>query len=674
MPDPRGHLPGVTEQDLEWVRGLMGLRALDEPRRRFLMDGTTRDVFACPGSGKTTLIVAKLAVLARHWRYRARGLCVLSHTNAAREEIQSRLRETVVGAQLLSYPHFIDTIHGFVNRFLALPWLQSNGFPSATIDDEVTTAYRRRAIGAGGYRTLQTFLENRRSGLDKLRFVDRHLEFQFPAGRHTASYRLAKQAIEASAHAGYFCYDEMFVWARALLEDQPHIARWLQQRFPLVLIDEMQDTSAQQWEIVSSVFPRDSPAVTMQRVGDPNQAIYDGPAQGPAAPTGFPDAERCYELSKSFRFGPSIAALASPFAVEPVGADGLQGEGPRALQAAPNDCRHAVIVFPAATTDGVLDAYGQHVLSTFDDQVLEDRAIAAVGAVHVEADDVPPGHAQFPKTVPHYWHEYSASLVRPEPNPRSMVQYFRLAQAAARRRGALAPGVERVATGLGRFARSTGGGALLGRRAIRHRTLVEALAGDEGAHQAYRRLLRAVLIDGEPVSRERWGGLQVDVLRVLAGLGPVAEGPTAEESFLQWDDVEPYYAPDPEDSTRSPGPNTYRFLGDDGRFVDIRLGSIHSVKGQTHLATLLLSTFWYDHSAKQMLPWLLGDRANGSDANARDSKRLLQTYVAMTRPSHLLCWAVPDSALGVETTVESNLERLRERGWLVIDTRDAAEA
>lgn len=151
-------IPKVTDEDIEWVAALMGLDAIDEPRRAFLTSRSTHDVAACPGSGKTTLIVAKLAIFARKWPHRTKGICVLSHTNVAREEIQHRLGNTVVGQRLLGYPHFIDTIHGFVNRFLALPWLNSNGYPSPTIDDAVATAHRRGTLTVKEYKAVDSYL------------------------------------------------------------------------------------------------------------------------------------------------------------------------------------------------------------------------------------------------------------------------------------------------------------------------------------------------------------------------------------------------------------------------------------------------------------------------------------------------------------------------------------
>ena len=250
MPDAESLIPKITDEDIDWVCSLMGLDPFDDPRRAYLKRRTTVDVSACPGSGKTTLIVAKLAILARNWPHRTRGICVLSHTNVAREQIEHRLGRTVVGQRLLAYPHFIGTIHGFANRFLALPWLHSHDFPAPTIDNDITTAYRCRVLGQDYY-TVRILLSKKHSNLDKLRICDRDLGFdmdgtEFPAGPSTRSFQHVKRAIETAAQAGYFCHDEMFVWADALLEDHKNVPAWLAHRFPLVILDEMQDTLERQ--------------------------------------------------------------------------------------------------------------------------------------------------------------------------------------------------------------------------------------------------------------------------------------------------------------------------------------------------------------------------------------------------------------------------------------------
>ena len=669
-------IPKVTDEDIEWVAALMGLDAIDEPRRAFLTSRSTHDVAACPGSGKTTLIVAKLAIFARKWPHRTKGICVLSHTNVAREEIQHRLGNTVVGQRLLGYPHFIDTIHGFVNRFLALPWLNSNGYPSPTIDDAVATAHRRGTLTVKEYKAVDSYLGKKFSSFDRLRICDRDLSFglggkPFPAGPNADSFKFAKRAVETSARAGYFCYDEMFVWSRALIDDYPDLPTWLIHRFPLVILDEMQDTSDLQRALLHAVFPRDRQDVVIQRVGDPNQAIFDGPDLEAGQQDPFPDAapERCLGIPNSYRFGPHIAALASPFAVAPVGAEGLRGVGPKSARDIAAECRQAIFVFPDNNTSGVLDAYGKHVLSAFDDTLLERVVVTAVGAVHQDAPDTPPGHAQHPKTVPHYWSGYTADIARKESHPRSLVQYIRAAQAAVRDSGELALGVEKIALGLTRLAGFIGDAGHLKRRTRSHRAVVEALRPAPATLAAYRGLIATYLMDWTPLTEETWGAMRDPISTIVGALCIDVVAIDKGANFLAWPGDDPSLASEPADSPDAAGANVFR-VADGGRQIDIRLGSIHSVKGQTHLATMVLNTYWHAHSFKQMLPWLLGTKINQNGAKIQDTKRLQQTYVAMTRPTHLICLAIPRSVFGDAESYEKYAAILAGRGWLVGDVVD----
>ena len=57
--------------------------------------------------------------------------------------------------------------------------------------------------------------------------------------------------------------------------------------------------------------------------------------------------------------------------------------------------------------------------------------------------------------------------------------------------------------------------------------------------------------------------------------------------------------------------NVFRYPAVDPK-VQIRVGSIHSIKGETHTATLVLDTYFRDHHLQALKPWLLGQRS-GSD-------------------------------------------------------------
>lgn len=677
MHDAESLIPEITDGDIEWVRLLMGLDPFDEPRREFLKRRSTVDLSACPGSGKTTLIVAKLAILARKWPHRTKGICVLSHTNVAREQIEHRLGRTVVGQRLLAYPHFVDTIHGFVNRFLALPWLYSNGYPSPTIDDDVTTAYRRGVLGNKDFWSVQSFLAKKYTSFEKLRICGRGLNFDlggkpFPANPSAQSFQHAQRAIEAAARAGYFCYDEMFVWADALLEDHRELPDWIALRFPLVILDEMQDTFERQASSLTAVFPRTSDKIVVQRVGDPNQEIFDLPEAGSGTVDIYPDPDpaRFLEIPNSYRFGGEIAALASPFAVHPVGTDGLSGIGPKGPGAAAKECKHAVFVFPDNSTDGVLSAFGKHALDVLGDALVAEGAIHAIGHIHQDNPDVEPGHSHYPKSVGHYWNGYSVEISRKDPNPRTLVQYVLVAQGLVADGRILSPGVEKIASGTLELARRLGDIGDLKRKPRTHRAVVEALENDNSSLNTYRGLLRRFLVERSPLSEDGWPSHAEDFTSVAVALCNTATDTSKSARFLAWpkDDASLGAAATPSSDV---GLNIFRFNGGSGT-IDIRLGSIHSVKGQTHLATLLLSTYWHDHSAKRMLPWLLGQNTNGKGAGKQDMQRLLHTFVAMTRPSHLLCLAVPRSALGGEQVLDQNITTLKGRGWQVAEIVDGA--
>ncbi len=677
MSDAESLIPEITDDDIEWVRLLMGLDPFDEPRRDFLKRRSTVDLSACPGSGKTTLIVTKLAILARKWPHRTKGLCVLSHTNVAREQIEHRLGRTVVGQRLLAYPHFIDTIHGVVNRFLALPWLFSNGYPSPTIDDDVTTAYRRGVLGRD-YWSVESFLAKKYTGFDRLRIFGRDLSFDlggkpFPAKPAAQSFQHAKRAIETAAQAGYFFYDEMFVWANALLEDQKHLPVWLAHRFPLVIVDEMQDTFERQASFLNEVFPRNSDRVVVQRVGDPNQEIFDLPDSASSRVEPYPDADPacCLGIPNSYRFGPEIAARASPFAVHRVGSDGLSGIGPKGPGVVAQDCKHAIFVFPDDSTDGVLDAFGKYALDVLGEVLVTKGTVHAVGHIHQDDPEVSSGHAHYPKSVGHYWDGYAVEISRKDPNPQTLALYVRAAQGLVAHGRALSPGVEKIASGTLELARLIGDIGDLKRKARTHRVVVDALEGAVASLTTYRGFLRRFLVERTALSENGWPSHAEDLTAVAAALCRGETDTSKAERFLAWPNDDPSLGATASSSSGDAGPNIFRVNGSSGT-IDIRLGSIHSVKGQTHLATLLLSTYWHAHSAKEMMPWLLGEKSNGKGAGTRNTQRLLHTYVAMTRPSYLLCLAIPRLALGGDQALDNDISALKGRGWQVAEIVDGA--
>lgn len=667
MITPADLIGPVTDEDIEWACQLLKLQVLDQSRRAFLKSLTTLDVSACPGSGKTTLVVAKLAILARKWKSSNRGICVLSHTNVAREEITHRLGNTDVGQRLLGYPHFIDTIHGFVNRFLANPWLLSSGHRVAAIDNHLTIRVRRRHLKPGDYFTLNAYLEKKFISFDSLRlgctnFTTPLVNTTFPSGTDTAMYKLAASALRHAAEQGYFCYDEIFLLGEALLTLQPALPVILQNRFPFVLVDEMQDTSERQNGFLRQLFPRDVTSVCIQRVGDPNQAIFEGGVK--PVVDAFPDAIRCVSIADSFRFDASIGTLATPFAYHPVQPSGLKGVRPTTVPG--EGMPHTIFVFPDNDTSGVLDAFGHHVLATLPAAIITAYSVTAIGAVHKPFPGVEPGHKQYPKTVGHYWEGYQSGAGRPTYRPRTLAETVIAAQMLASSGGHLHQCVDSVASAISHLANLLAGTTQVRSSSRRHLQVERRLVEADAARATYRDLLFRFVISREPLTGAVWAQL-CPVIRMLgAAVGGGDPHAPAADDFLVWPAVASVTPPPAEpNQPASAAVNSYRYSHGDAT-IDIRLGSIHMAKGQTHAATLVLETFNHSHFLHGLMPWLVGKNQYGAKcASDAAMQRLLQIYVAMTRPTHLVCLALRASSLGTGKGVAENEEKLLGRGWQV---------
>ena len=641
--------PAIDDSDIPWVCELLGLPATAfsgtdgaDPRLPVLRSMETLDLEACPGSGKTTLLVAKLAILARKWTERRRGLCVLSHTNVARREIESRLGNTAAGQRLLGYPHFIGTIHSFVNEFLALPWLRSQGYPIEMIDDEVCLLRRwyklrgvtRRALELKHHTETLLRFKDAGFGLGEVRWG------KGPLGQGTPTYQEMRSACEASAREGYFCHDEMFVWADDMIDKMPDMTEYLRVRFPYVLIDEVQDNSELQSKLLHRVFMKGGSPVTRQRLGDANQGIYQHADQSEVPATDiFPVTEIRVDAPNSFRFDQDIADLADPLAVEPQGLQGLRQQG--AGSTSETAGKHAIFLFDDARIGCVLECYAAYLMDVFSDDELQEGLFAAIGAVHR-----PRGDDKVPRSVDHYWAAYDHEISQAEPQPKSFVQYVMAGHRLAQRSGESHALVEKVAEGILRLVRLADSERKLSRRKRRHRYVLELFEEQDEAKNGYLDLVRALCVDRMPLTKDSWENQwRLKVSEIATAITGADSGMAATRDFLAWGNAG---GPAEEDEAgQNLSDNVFRYPALDPS-VEIRISSIHAVKGETHTATLVLDTFYHVHHLKSLKRWLTGAKAGGAGENTRMQSRLRLHYVAMSRPSHLLCLAMRDDALAGE--------------------------
>jgi len=668
--DPPFKPPEVTNEDIAWATRLLNLPAdafygkdQRDPRQEALKSMEQLDVAACPGSGKTTLLVAKLAILAEKWLYRTRGICVLSHTNVARNEIETRLGSTTTGRRLLSYPHYIGTIHGFVNEFLAIPWLRSRGYPIKMIDSEICESRRWNKL-APNWRAA---LENKHVDKSKLRILDTSFKLakkdgMFPFADHTNTYKEFKRVCEETAMDGYHCYDDMFIWACDMVDKLPGLVNVIRDRFPLLFIDETQDNSEEQSAILHQIFIAGNGAVIRQRFGDGNQAIFDSMGAKEATTDKFPDDTVKKELPNSHRFGQVIADLADPLGLVPYV---LKGQGPKtSLASGVSEGQHTIFLFAEDRATKVIDAYAKLLITTFSEHELREGIFVAVGQRH-RPPDQKEAH-KVPRHIGDYWPDYDPELTRPDPTPQTFVQYVFAGMTRAKALGEVYPSVEKIAEGILRLARMIEGTKDCPHRRYNHQYVLELLEGYAEVWGSYDDLIARFAVQREAPTKETWNDHWCAIVRKIAETiaGTPLSSPEVN-SFLVWKD-EPDGSETPSVVPRSHD-NVYRYPHDDPK-VHIRVGSIHSVKGQTHTATLVLETFWQKHNLDSLAPWLYGNNSGGQSDGVQQQVRLKLHYVAMTRPAHLLCLAMKlDTFKGDNGDLNQELkQKLENCGWKVM--------
>lgn len=666
------NLPEITDVDICWAANHLGLKenafhGVDgaDPRSRVLKSMESLNVAACPGSGKTTLLVAKLAILAENWPHRTRGICVLSHTNQAREVIEAKLGNTKAGRNLLSYPHYIGTIHGFVNEFLALPWLRSLGYSIKVIDTDI--CQRRRWYGLP--RNIRESLGNRHSQnilhISSPDFSVGDIAWGKSGilGKDSKTYQDIISVCRQSAIDGYHCYDEMFVWANNILDKFPTVKETVRSRFPLLFIDEAQDNSEEQSAILQRIFISGDASIIRQRFGDANQAIYDSMNAKAAITDTFPD-EKAIDIPNSYRFCQRIANLANPLGLKPV-PNGLVGQGPAwPLSPGGKQATHTIFLFGGDNAAKVLDAYAELIMATFSEQELsaENFTATAIGQVHRPNDEEKEN--QFPRHVSQYWPEYDCELSKSDPRPHTFIQYILAGQALAERKKETFPAVEKIAEAILRLASMGTEKINYQNRRYKHRFVKDLLINYPMSHRFYECMISSFAIEKRTLAKDDWDNCWYEIMLEIAGIiaADNLRGKDVDE-FMQWNINTNQTQINMDASAKND--NIYRYPDSNNTKVKIRVGSIHSVKGDEHTATLVLETFWYKHNLDDIFKWFMnGKKAKDCTGDQRRNRMKLH-YVAMSRPTHLLCLAMKRKTFennkgDIDTTL---ISKVKSMGW-----------
>jgi DNA helicase II / ATP-dependent DNA helicase PcrA len=626
----------ITDKDIDEIEPLFSKIRFDAQRRDIIKNLETIDIQALPGTGKTTVLVAKLAVLAKKWPYSYKGICVLSHTNAAREEIQEKLGNTDVGQKLLSYPHFIGTIHSFLDTYIVSPWLKSNGYTVRLIDNDIVIGKRISKLSKNDIYCLQ----RRHFSFEHLQFIafpKLAVDLKINVSQTCATYKNILNIVSDSVSNGFYTFDEMIVICKYILSTRHDISEIIQNRFSLLFVDEAQDTTKEQTDLLNKCFCNDVLFIK-QCFGDKNQAIFND--------LDFDDSDNTFptrgykSITNTKRFGQAIADLAQPFAVLQ---DKIKGENSIFLR---NNDKNTVFLFDRKNIDRVLKEYAKLILDSFTDQELnqyKDIGCHAVSMVHKNKDPAL-NERCFPKSMEDYWPGYNCSLTRTAIKPRWLIDYFYIGQEEEYRTHNMISLLNNISKGiLMYFYQKEKYERVFSKNYFQ--TLLSFVKSEN--RQCFRKELYKAVNEMD-LSQEKWNSF-IDKLK--SSLTENFEIQIEKsDSYFSWRDVSIMGV----DKQIMPF-NTYHYTDDESkRSIDIELSSIHAEKGKTHLATLVLETRWYDFNIKDCISCICEHK----QLKKRTVKRMKCMFVALTRAMGLVCMAIPTDELRDE-----EINYLKEMGW-----------
>ncbi|KTC87561.1 MULTISPECIES: DNA helicase II [Legionella] len=228
-------------------------------------------VLAGAGSGKTRVLVSRIAWLIEQEQMSPHAILAVTFTNKAAGEMKSRLQN------LLEVPLFglwVGTFHGLCHRLLRRHYKEAN-LPEQfhILDSDDQTRVIKRVLAALNLdedqwpvKQAQSFINGKKD--EGLRPQHVHTLEYGPGRTLVKIYQAYEQACRT---AGVIDFAELLLRTHELLRDNPEILAQYRQRFQAILVDEFQDTNTIQYAWIR-LLAGEQAAVMV--VGDDDQSIY----------------------------------------------------------------------------------------------------------------------------------------------------------------------------------------------------------------------------------------------------------------------------------------------------------------------------------------------------------------------------------------------------------------
>ncbi|MBR1856841.1 MAG: ATP-dependent helicase, partial [Oribacterium sp.] len=243
-------------------------------------------LLAVPGSGKTTVLVARLGYMIFVKHIDPESILTLTYTVSATRDMAERFR-SLFGDKYTERLEF-RTINGVCARIINFYGrrIGKQAFTLVT-DEKVTTEMLGRIFqqvektyatesDLKAVRTLITYIKNMMLDKEEIRSLDETEDIKI-----SAIYTMYQEEMRSR---GLMDYDDQMVYALMILKRSPETLSYIQEKYKYICVDEAQDTSKIQHAIIGLIA---SGKGNIFMVGDEDQSIYGFRAAYPEALLNF---------------------------------------------------------------------------------------------------------------------------------------------------------------------------------------------------------------------------------------------------------------------------------------------------------------------------------------------------------------------------------------------------
>lgn len=260
-------------------------------------------VLAGPGSGKTQVLVTKIARMLAEEVLPPQRIACITYNNQCVKELKKRLGMLGIeeGARV-----FIGTVHSFCLREVIIPYAKLAGLkvPNPlkvalqSEQDHLFNEAVRAIVDPGNSRITHTlFDEFRRTMIDRTS----------PDWQATELYAsLVTKYEQLLIDAGKIDFDGMALAGLELIKNHAWICKALKAKYPILVVDEYQDLGVPLHQIVLHLCF--AGGIRLFAVGDPDQSIYGFAGARPALMNELADREDVEDihLRLNYRCGKTI--------------------------------------------------------------------------------------------------------------------------------------------------------------------------------------------------------------------------------------------------------------------------------------------------------------------------------------------------------------------------------